>query len=255
MVGLPGAFRQLYRKYSTLQQQWSSVYRKLFMWAWRRKRFAMQRNDSSRTGWLNIILARLVPQIDTFLGGNLRYIIVCDRDMPSDVKDFLEVTLTVRVLSAFGFPEAGGLVSMQSPSITSPQPEGEDCGVVSNLVGFPLPCNELKLVPVWLGAHPPSKGSVSGCQTKHLLPDGDPTPDHTTHPTTWHTINDNHAGIPDEFINYVGLRPSRTFSEAELDAPLPNLSAQVQRGRWRPRGCCTRAETNWGAVFARSQLV
>lgn len=160
MVGLPGAFRQLYRKYSTLQQQWSTVYRKLFMWAWRRKRLAMQHNRPSRAGWLNMVLARLVPQIDTFLGGNLRYIIVCDRDMPSDVKDFLEVTLTVKVLSAFGFPEAGGLVTMQSPSIASPKPELLDCDVITHLVGHPLPCNELKLVPVWLGAKPPPCDSV-----------------------------------------------------------------------------------------------
>ncbi|KAL1512425.1 hypothetical protein AB1Y20_005681 [Prymnesium parvum] len=157
MVGLPGAFRQLYRKYCAVQQQWSPTYRKLFMWAWRRKRLAIQQQQTSRRGLLDKVLATLVPQIDTFLGGRLRYVIVCDRDMPADVRDFLEVTLTVTVLSAFGFPEAGGLVSMQSPSLCVPHtpPRHEEagvCQVVSNLVGFPLPCNELKLLPVWLGA-------------------------------------------------------------------------------------------------------
>ena len=51
MAGLPGAFRQLYRKYITVQEQWSWAYRKLFVWAWRRKRLlAVQREQASHGG-------------------------------------------------------------------------------------------------------------------------------------------------------------------------------------------------------------
>ncbi|KAL3922100.1 MAG: hypothetical protein SGPRY_004683 [Prymnesium sp.] len=155
MVGLPGAFRQLYRKYCAVQEQWSPLYKKLFLWAWRRKRTALLQyhpsHHPSRSGLLNMLFAFLVPQIDTFLGGRLRYVIVCDRDMPS------HVTLTVTVLSAFGFPEAGGLVSMQSPCLTPPEGGGyEEGDVVPHLVGFPLPCAELKLVRVNLGTNTPN---------------------------------------------------------------------------------------------------
>ena len=100
MAVLPGAFRQLYRKYITVQEQWSWAYRKLFVWAWRRKRLlAVQREQASHGGLsheslgltplLDRLLALLIPQIDVLLGGRLRYIIVCDRDMPIDVRDFL----------------------------------------------------------------------------------------------------------------------------------------------------------------------
>ena len=104
MVGLPGAFRQLYRKYGTVQQQWSPGYRRLFLWAWRRKRLAIRRtcqsNDGLLGGLLDWALSKLIPRIDSFLGGRLRHIIVCDRDMPVDVLDFLEVPGSGRDLSA-----------------------------------------------------------------------------------------------------------------------------------------------------------
>ena len=67
------------------------------------------------------------------------------------------MTLGVSVLSTFGFPEAGGLVAIQSRAhwaLAAPEAGPDICPVVSNLVGFPLPCNELKLVPVRLGADP-----------------------------------------------------------------------------------------------------
>ena len=73
----------------------------------------------------------------------------------------VQVTLTISLLSAFGFPEASGLVSIQHRSLASvrtlpPPPSAGGCHVVSNLVGFPLPCNELKLVPVRLGVDRPT---------------------------------------------------------------------------------------------------
>jgi long-subunit acyl-CoA synthetase (AMP-forming) len=125
------------------------------------------------------------------LGGRLRYVLVCDRDMDAEVRQFFEVAVAAAVLPVFGFPEAGGLVAMLTPSaraltarrtkakrLSSGHNEigggmhghpysmsseagvppqggvgGADHGSLMNAAtvdsaGFPLPCNELKLVPV-----------------------------------------------------------------------------------------------------------
>ena len=161
MVGLPGAFRQLYRKYGAVQQQWSSPYRALFNWACEHKRRAIRRGETEPRRARAIFDWLLFRGLGASLGGRLRNVIVFDRDLPTEVRDFLQVSLSVGVLSAFGFPEAGGLVSIQSVPLgvgrvlasaeRAAGSAGRQAPVVGNLVGFPLPCNELKLVPVRLG--------------------------------------------------------------------------------------------------------
>jgi len=41
LVGLPGAFRQMVRKYTAIRREWSRPYRLIFEWAWRRKERAL----------------------------------------------------------------------------------------------------------------------------------------------------------------------------------------------------------------------
>ena len=201
LVGLPGAFRLLYRKYDAMQRQWSAPYRLLYQWAWRRKCRAIAEGcginggitdgngGGSHFGGLPTrLLERLLfGTVAASLGGRLRYVLVCDRDMDAEVRQFFEVAVSAAVLPVFGFPEAGGLVAMLTPSARAltarrtkakrlngsddagggmhghpysmnaeggpPSQGGEDQGTLMNAAtvdsaGFPLPCNELKLVPV-----------------------------------------------------------------------------------------------------------
>ena len=91
LVGLPGAFRQLYRKYNTVQRQWSYTYRKLFLWAWQRKRLSIATGQPPRRARLiDWLLFRGGVASRSFLGGKLRYVILFDRDLPSEVRDFLQ---------------------------------------------------------------------------------------------------------------------------------------------------------------------
>jgi len=157
LVGLPGAFRQLHRQYSTVQQQWGLPYRKLFALAWRRKLAALRRGEQQsqprREKWLDWLM---FGSIAKSLGGRLRFLLVCDRDFDTQVREFLQVALDVSVLVAFGFPEAGGLVTIQSPSASGDVSStlgdaSSDEQPVTNCTGFPMPCHELKLVPLRQG--------------------------------------------------------------------------------------------------------
>ena len=88
---------------------------------------------------------------------------VCDRDLDEEVREFLQVTLGATVLATFGFPEAGGLVALQTLQDDAANAaagafgaDGDDGqfyrwgarDAVADDVGPPLPCNECKLVPI-----------------------------------------------------------------------------------------------------------
>ena len=109
---LPGAFRLLHRKYTAIHRQWSTPYRMLFRWAWQRKlRANLEMSDRAQRSLLDRFM---FGTIAASLGGRLRYVLVCDRVLDAEVAQFFEVAASATVLPVFGFPEAGGLVSMQT---------------------------------------------------------------------------------------------------------------------------------------------
>ena len=176
-------------------------YRLLYKWAWRRKCRAIADGAAARAAHASPLDRRMFGTIRASLGGRLRYVLVCDRDMDAEVparlrsprrpprrpprsarsapaplrpasaapplelgsispasraaqvRQFFEVAVSATVLPVFGFPEAGGLVAMQTPAsrALADRVDGDDAGQGGGLtatvdsVGFPLPCNELKL--------------------------------------------------------------------------------------------------------------
>ena len=160
LCGLPGAFRLLYRKYRTVERHFFPLYRALVRWAWRRKRLALASGARNSQP----ILDRLFfGDINKSLGGRIEPLLVCDRDLDEEVREFLQVTLGATVLATFGFPEAGGLVALQTLQDDAANAaagafgaDGDDGqfyrwgarDAVADDVGPPLPCNECKLVPI-----------------------------------------------------------------------------------------------------------
>ena len=110
LCGLPGAFRLLYRKYRTVERHFFPLYRALVRWAWRRKRLALASGARNSQP----ILDRLFfGDINKSLGGRIETLLVATATSTRGCASFW-VTLGATVLATFGFPEAGGLVALQT---------------------------------------------------------------------------------------------------------------------------------------------
>ena len=92
----------------------------LFRWAWQRKLRANL--ETSDRGPKSLLERLMFGTIATSLGGRLRCVLVCDRVLDAEVAQFFEVAVSATVLPVFGFPEAGGLVSMQTMATATSNP-------------------------------------------------------------------------------------------------------------------------------------
>lgn len=87
------------RRYAAIHRQWSAPYRLLYRWAWRRKCCAIAEGSTPQGGdgaahggsllgrYVVSLLERLLfGTVAASLGGRLRYVLVCDRDMDAEAR-------------------------------------------------------------------------------------------------------------------------------------------------------------------------
>lgn len=132
LVGSPGIFENLHRKFKKITQSWGFLYRWFFELARDRRLVELAQQTYASLFW-DWILFRRVARV---MGGNLRYIIMTNGVMDSAVHDFVRTCFCCPSLYGLLLPETGGFVTLGTPTSAN------------SSVGHPLPCAELKLMPV-----------------------------------------------------------------------------------------------------------
>jgi long-chain acyl-CoA synthetase len=139
LVGSPGIFENMFLKLERTMQSWNFAYRWLFRTAYARKLglLAKNRRDGTRQNTSLVWDYFVFRRIARIMGGNLRYIVMTDGVLDTQVHDFVQTCFCCPVVYGLTLPEAGGLVSLTSLPYSDP-----------SCLGFPLPCVELFIKPI-----------------------------------------------------------------------------------------------------------
>jgi long-chain acyl-CoA synthetase len=176
LVGSPRMFESLHSRFQQIRSTWGKIYSTCFDLAYTQKSRLLKKNVEL-SGDKPFSVRRLVAlgasqfldwfifrRIARIMGGQIKYVLAFDKIIDPDVDEFVQTCFCCPVAHCLLFSEAGGFVALRTRGAVdaapsriaeqSPVPPTDanwtSFGVVndSDNFGFPLSCNEMKLMDV-----------------------------------------------------------------------------------------------------------
>jgi long-chain acyl-CoA synthetase len=131
-IGVPRVFQRIYDKVMQGVNESSWARKKLFYYAFNTKVEAMKKGEETPR-----LDALVFSKVAARFGGRVRMVVSGSAPLPPVVHQFLQVCLGCPVLQGYGLSETTATATVGHPADRN-----------TGHVGFPTPCNELKLISV-----------------------------------------------------------------------------------------------------------